>query len=257
MNSQANEAKGTGFTLIELLVVVAIIGILSALLLPALSRAKASAKSTVCKSNLRQLGFGLRMYVDDFQKYPNLAFVDRNNSTVPGSAHWRNLLQPYLLEGGSRILKCPYNVSYGYNHSGGSRERNVFPFNSTNLGLGPVGIIGGGDNAVLESQIRVPSDMIALGDSCGSFYFDTITALGFGWPGGAASENYHKDGSYNASFCEGHLESGKSALIPKELVGEIYSGVYRWNFKPDAAHAKRWNNDNQPHPETWPAATTP
>jgi prepilin-type N-terminal cleavage/methylation domain-containing protein len=66
---EMRERRGA-FTLIELLVVIAIIAILAALLLPALSRAKSAADSAVCKSNVRQVLIGMRMYVTDKQAYP-------------------------------------------------------------------------------------------------------------------------------------------------------------------------------------------
>ena len=56
-----------GFTLIELLVVIAIIAILAAMLLPALSAAKARAQAALCMNNTRQLLIGWQMYADDNQ----------------------------------------------------------------------------------------------------------------------------------------------------------------------------------------------
>jgi prepilin-type N-terminal cleavage/methylation domain-containing protein len=67
----ARPARILAFTLIELLVVIAVIGILAALLLPALSRGKTAALSVVCKSNLHQYALAMKLYIEDNQGYPS------------------------------------------------------------------------------------------------------------------------------------------------------------------------------------------
>ncbi|NQU10461.1 type II secretion system protein [bacterium] len=61
------EKPARAFTLVELLTVIAIVGLLAALVVPALSRARASAKTAACLGNLRQIGLAVQMYVNDHQ----------------------------------------------------------------------------------------------------------------------------------------------------------------------------------------------
>jgi prepilin-type N-terminal cleavage/methylation domain-containing protein/prepilin-type processing-associated H-X9-DG protein len=246
------KSERNGFTLLELLVVMAIIALLAGLLLPALNRAKTAAHSVKCKSNLRQLGLALRLYVDDSGAYPPLN--DGALRYLPGH------LDVYLQQGlhvdrrgrtnAAGVFNCPspgvINLSvYGANfggvgsdwYSGRGLGGSITVEESRRVIIRPAG----------ESSVRVPSDMIAIGDNITGYRHwglaDNMPVTGRSWPlDGTFSEASRADslqtyrrrhgGTANVSFCDGHVEG-------------IELQKLFWDETDQAL--RRWNNDHKPH----------
>lgn len=91
-NARCRRSRGRGFTLVELLVVIAIIGILVALLLPAIQAAREAARRTECANNLKQLGIAMQNYHDSHKRMP--WNYDSGNGTYPGQprGQWNQVL---------------------------------------------------------------------------------------------------------------------------------------------------------------------
>ncbi len=140
-----------GFTLIELLVVIAIIAILAAILFPVFARAREKARQSSCLSNVKQIGLGWLMYVQDYDETCPSVYFQSTPTT-----YWWDCLTPYLKN--DQILLCPSQTSsrgYGYNR----RAFALYP------GYASDGII------MKLAGIKSPAEKVCFADSYGSRYY--------------------------------------------------------------------------------------
>ncbi|MEW4455079.1 DUF1559 domain-containing protein [Bremerella sp. JC817] len=122
-----------GFTLVELLVVIAIIGVLIALLLPAVQQAREAARRTSCFNNLKQLGLAMHNYHDTFLTFPSgYIATDSDHKTPlaegqPGWG-WASLILPQMEQGNIADSLINYNLSITHGNNQAARETIIMAY---------------------------------------------------------------------------------------------------------------------------------
>lgn len=239
------------FTLLEMLLVMATIAMLAALLLIAVSGARAKARGTACANLLRQTGLALQMYVQDYGSYPPLAekhtttlCFDRLYPYYP--VCWTNgawNCPAYLAANGiisrNLVMSNSIGISYSYNYLGivtgwPHCPRSIFHLR---LGLGPLP-----QDTRRETGVLVPSEMYAVADARPEILTNGPAGLikMLPWAMDTATREGpppHGTG-YNIAFCDGHV-----------------SWVRRSDYLYPPRTAVNWNSDHQQHSEAWAPAS--
>ena len=150
-----------GFTLIELLVVIAVVGILAALLLPALGQAKEKGRCTACLSNLRQVNLAIRLYAED--NADALPVLPAPNPYPNGvGAYYKQLVKGYLgLTGpaspSEKVFICPSDRTL---QSQIGHAFTSYTFNGYEVGPGAIARITG----KRLSSIKSPAKAVLVGE---------------------------------------------------------------------------------------------
>lgn len=209
-----------GFTLIELLVVISIISILISILLPALSKARASAHRIQCMANQRQIGVIVTTYATDY--HDNYPSVQRSSSP---STFWYTGIAPYIKSSlhpsflvdfdKVPLLRCPVqSIKLGsLIHSWWLTKPNYGMNNF--LGPNTAGVGLGTQNWVRQTEVRKPSGKLMVSEA-GFNNSGVVVGLDGGWiwksayvrasyaSGGQYTGGVH-DAANNILWCDGHV----------------------------------------------------